>query len=90
MAPGMRQHEPFEEIELASRMLRVRLSETNEQMAAAEPGTDDFLDAYQEYRRLRALYEHVRQTREVPPEVWNALPRASGARVEGRRTLRNR
>ncbi len=56
--------------EVASRLLLRRLSETSDQMAAAEPGTDDFLNAYNESQRLRQMYRQVRETWVVPSEVW--------------------
>ncbi len=63
----------FVEVEAASRLLQRSLSEASLDMRAAEPGTDDFLVAYERSRRLRSLIRQVRETRDVPPEVWSLV-----------------
>lgn len=59
--------------EAASRTLLRRLAEMTDQMEAAEPGTDDFLVAYNESRRLREMYRQVRDQWSVPYDVQLAL-----------------
>ncbi|HEX8940344.1 MAG TPA: hypothetical protein VF763_09285 [Candidatus Limnocylindrales bacterium] len=65
--------QPAPDFEAASRLLARRLSEAALEMDAAEPGTDDFLTAYQRSCRLRALYREVRDTWQVPAEVWQLV-----------------
>lgn len=61
------------DFETAARLLSRRLAEVTQLMEAAEPGTDDFLAAYERACRLRALYRQVRETWLVPPEVWRLV-----------------
>ncbi len=63
----------FGNVETASRLLLRSLSDASLDMHAAEPGTDDFLVAYERSRRLRTLIRQVRETRDVPDEVWSLV-----------------
>ncbi len=74
MAQDWRPGESIDDYEVASRLLLRRLAETSDRMSAAEPGTDDFLIAYDESRRLRHMYRQVRDTWQVPAEVWAMAP----------------
>lgn len=62
------------DVEAARRLLLRRLSEANDRMAAAEPGTDDFIDAYVESRALQDAYRRVRGRWWFPAEVRRILP----------------
>ncbi len=62
------------EFESARRMLLRRLAELNDRMTAAEPGTDDFLTAYNDFTRLRRMYRQVRESWTVPEDVWEVVP----------------
>ena len=62
----------------ASRELLRRLARKSEQMAAAEPGTDEFLTAYVESCRLQEMYHQVRGTWRAPVDIWEQLPAESG------------
>ncbi len=59
--------------ESVRRTLLRRLADLNDRMAAAEPGTDDFLTAYNDFTRLREMYRHVRDNGTVPDEVWEVV-----------------
>lgn len=61
------------DVEAASRLLLRSLAEASLEMHGAEPGTDDFLVAYRRSCRLRTLYRRVRETSDVPPEVWSLV-----------------
>lgn len=74
MAQDWRPGQSIDDYEVASRLLLRRLAETSDRMNAAEPGTDDFLIAYDESRRLRDMYRRVRDTWRVPAEVWAMAP----------------
>ncbi len=71
------------EYDRASRELLRRLADTSQQMAAAEPGTEDFLTAYVESVRLREMYNQVRGTWRAPAEIWDELPDGPGGDGDG-------
>ncbi len=74
MTASWRPGESAPDYEVASRLLLRRLAQTTDRMAAAEPGTEDFLVAYDESRRLRHVYRQIRETWEVPDEAWAMVP----------------
>ncbi len=67
------------EYDRASRELLRRLAEKSQEMAAAEPGTDDFLAAYVESVRLREMYNQVRGTWRAPADILDDLPGIAGS-----------
>ncbi len=69
------------DFESASRLLLRRIAAVSERMTAAEPGTDDFLDAYVEVRDLKRLYRTIRGTWQVPAEFWAGIGESSRQRA---------
>ncbi len=60
-------------VEAASQALLRNLAEASQSMNGAEPGSDDFLVAYQRATELRRLHRELRQTRRVPRAVWSLV-----------------